>query len=115
MIKKTALQDAISPRTFDPVPDRIRIFQIDRANMMLHLQSLRRAIDRGAEEIEMVSAESVFGKSLSRTLSRSARKLRLAAKDLHRLVRLVEQARAPNASEAPDRKTNRRNRRYDRN
>jgi hypothetical protein len=97
MVKKTALQNAIAPGPFDPLPDRIQIFQIDQANMVLDLHSLRRAIDAGAEEIEMVSAESVFSKSLSRTLGRCARKLRLAANDLNRLILLVERAHAPNA------------------
>ena len=63
---KTARQRAILPKTFDLRLDRIEIFQIDRANMVLQLRRLRRAIDAGAEEIEMVSAESVFSKSLSR-------------------------------------------------
>jgi hypothetical protein len=99
MVKKTTLQNAISPGPSDLLWDRIQIFQIDRANMLLHLRSLRRAIDAGAEEIEMVSAESVFAKSLSRMLSRSAWKLRLAAKDLNRLILLVKRAHALNAPE----------------
>lgn len=99
MVKKTTLQNASAPGPFDLLWDRIQIFRIDQANMLLHLHSLRRAIDAGAEEIEMVSVESVFAKSLSRTLGRCARKLRLAAKDLNRLILLVERAHAPKASE----------------
>lgn len=111
MVKKTALQNAIAPGLFDLLPHRIEIFQIDQANMLLDLHRLRRAIDAGAEEIEMVSAESVFSKSLSRTLGRSARRLRQAAKDLNRLSLLVERAHAPNAPARSAPKPKPRNRR----
>ena len=97
MLKKILRQGAVSMGTSDPLPDHVQVFEFDRSNMVLHLHRTRRAIDAGAEEIEMVSAESVFSKSLSRTLERSARKLRLAAKDLNRLSLLVERARPPNA------------------
>ena len=60
MVKKITRQDAIAPGPFDPLPDHVQIFRIDRANMLLHLHSLRRAIDAGAEEIEMVSAGERF-------------------------------------------------------
>lgn len=75
------------------------------------MRRLRRTIDEGAEEIEMVSAESVFSKPLSRTLIRSARKLHLVARDLNRLVRLIEQARVPKAPKPLKLKPKLRNRR----
>jgi hypothetical protein len=85
-------QGIVLPKMFDPIPDQVQIFQIDRSTLVLQLQSLRRAIEQGAEEMEMVAAEKVFVRSVSRALTRRARKLYLAAKDLNRLVRMVEQA-----------------------
>jgi hypothetical protein len=85
----------VVPKTFDPLPSYVQIFELDRSNIILQLHSLRRAIDQGAEEMEMVAIERVFGKSLSRTLTRGGRKLRVAARDLNRILRLVEAAQVP--------------------
>jgi hypothetical protein len=61
------------------------------------LQILRRAIEEGAKQIEMVAAERVFDQSLSLTLAQKARELRLVAKDLDSVLRLVAKARIPRA------------------
>jgi len=94
MVKRNARHVVIPPESFDPLWGPREIFEIDRSNVVLQLRTLRHAIDEGAQEIEMVAAERVFGKSLSRTLMRKARKLRLIAKDLNGLLRLVERAHA---------------------
>ncbi len=111
MGKNVLRQGAVSIGTSDRVPDQVQVFEFDRSNVLLQLRGLRRAIDAGAEEIVMVSAEGVFSKSLSRTLERSARKLRLAANDLNRLILLVERAHAPNAPARSAPKPKPRNRR----
>jgi hypothetical protein len=73
-------------------------FEFDRATVTGELQSLRRAVEEGANQLEMVAAEKVFGKSLSRALIRRARKLHLVARDLANLLRLIARARiAPSA------------------
>jgi hypothetical protein len=97
MVKPTVRQTPVPPKTLDPrlsqlEGDAAQIFEIDRSTVVVQLRSLRRAIDEGAEEMEMVAAENVFSKSLSRTLVGSARKLHLVARDLNRLLRLVERA-----------------------
>jgi len=81
--------------------DDTEIFEIDRSNLVLQLRTLRRAIIEGADEIDMVAIERVFGKSVSRTLTRAARKLYLATEDLDGLLRLIERARTPNSSGRP--------------
>ena len=75
--------------------DIARIFEFDRANMLLQLRSLRRDIEVGAEEMEMVAAERVFRKPLSRALISEAGKLHVTAKELTILKRLVERAHIP--------------------
>jgi hypothetical protein len=77
--------------------DDAEVFQIDRCNIMLQLRSLKRAINEGAEEMEMVAIERVFDKPLSRTLTRGGQKLRVAARDLTRILRLLEAAQVPQA------------------
>jgi hypothetical protein len=111
MVNKTSRQDAILLGTFDPLSDHAQIFEIDRSNMVLLLRSLQRAIDEGAEEMEMVAIEGVFVKSLSRALTRSARKLHLVARDLNRVLRLIERAHSPGANGRPEPKPKPRNRR----
>ena len=59
--------------------DDAGIFEIDRSNLVLQLRTLRRTINEGAEELDMVAIESVFVKSVSRALTRAANKLYLAA------------------------------------
>jgi hypothetical protein len=70
-------------------------FEIDRSTVLHQLQNLMRAIERGAEDIEMVAAEGVFDKSLSRALQRGARQLRRTAKDLNALLSSVARASYP--------------------
>jgi hypothetical protein len=71
------------------------IFEADRSAMARELHILRRQIEECAIEIEMVAAEGVFDRSLSRALMRRAQKLRLVARDLTNLLGLVERARVP--------------------
>jgi hypothetical protein len=70
-------------------------FEIDRSTVTLQLRNLRRAVDEGAMEMDMVAAERVFGKPVSLALVRSARKLHLIATDLDSLLRLVARAHLP--------------------
>ncbi len=67
-------------------------FEIDRTTVTLQLRNLRRAVDEGAMEMDMVAAEKVFGKALSQAMIRSARKLHLIVTDLDSLLRLVARA-----------------------
>jgi hypothetical protein len=76
-------------------------FEIDRSAVLRQLQNLLRAIDEGAEDMEMVAAERVFGKSLSRALERRARQLRRTAKDLNSLLHWVKRAQIPKVAERP--------------
>jgi hypothetical protein len=92
MAKRNVRQDVIAATGFDSRVDQNEIFEIDRSTLVLQLRTLGRVINEGAEEIEMVAAERVFGKSLSRTLKRRAEKLRLIAKDLKGVLRLVERS-----------------------
>jgi len=103
MVKRNARQVVVPPKSFDPLWSPREIFEIDRSNVVLQLRTLRHAIDEGAQEMEMVAAERVFAKSLSRTLMRRARKLRVVAKDLNSLLRLVERSHVerPPARPAP--------------
>jgi hypothetical protein len=111
MVKPTIRQTAIPSKSIERLSqleaDAADIFELDRSALVLGLRSLWRAIDEGAEEMEMVAIENVFGKSLSRALTRKGRKLRLAAKDLNRIIRLVEQAHVPKAQGRPTPKRNR--------
>jgi deoxyribose-phosphate aldolase len=75
--------------------DIARIFEFDRSSMLLQLRSLRREIEAGAEEMEMVAAERVFREPLSRALVNEAGKLQVTAKELTVLKRLVERAHMP--------------------
>jgi hypothetical protein len=105
VVKRNVRQDTDFPKSFDPQLDQREIFEIDRSNLILQLRSLRRAIDEGAEEMEMVAIERVFSKSLSGVLARGGQKLRLAARDLNRVLRLIERAHVPKAPpERPDQK-----------
>jgi hypothetical protein len=94
MIKRNARLVVVSPMSFDPLWGPREIFEIDRSNVVLQLRTLRRAVNEGAQEMELVAAERVFAKSLSRTLMKRARKLHLTAKDLNGLIRLVERSHA---------------------
>jgi len=72
--------------------DAAQIFEFDRSSMILQLRSLRREIEAGAEEMEMVAAERVFRESLSRALAKEAGKLHVTARELTVLKRLVRRA-----------------------
>ena len=94
-------QSTVLPRILDPDLDRSDVFEIDRSNLVLQLRILLRAMNEGAEEIDMVAIEKVFVESVSRALTRAARRLHLAAEDLHGLLRFVQQAHVPKASHDP--------------
>jgi hypothetical protein len=111
---KRARQRAVLPETFDLRLDQNEIFEIDRANMVLQLRSVQRAIDESAEEMEMVALERVFVNSVSQALTRTSRKLYAIAKDLNGLHRIIERARLPRP-ERSNRKTRARPRRKRRN
>lgn len=116
MVKLNIRKTATPPKTFDPRLDQLEgdaaeVFEIDRSNLVSQLRTLRYAIDEGALEMEMVASERVFGKSVSGALTRGGQKLRLAARDLYRLLRLLERARAPKGPGRPDKKPKPRNRR----
>jgi len=116
MVKLNIRKPNTSRKTFKPRLDQLEgdaaeIFEIDRSNLVLQLQTLRYAIDESALEMEMVATERVFGKSVSGALMSGGLKLRLVARDLNRLLRLVERARAPKGPGRPDKKPKPRNRR----
>jgi hypothetical protein len=93
MVKRRNVSpDVVLQETLDPRLNQREIFEIDRSNLALQLQALRSAIFGAADEIQMVALESVFRKALSRRLTRSASDLRLVAKNLDHLLRLVERA-----------------------
>jgi hypothetical protein len=100
-----------SAGTSDPWPDNGQIFQIDRSRMVLLLRNLRRGIDEGAKEMEMVAIESVFAKAVSQALTRTARKLHRVSEGLNELLRLVERAHLPKAPLRPTPKAKAGNRR----
>jgi hypothetical protein len=116
MVKPSDRRPAISPKTANQLlslleGDDTEIFEIDRSNLALQLRTLRRIINEGAEEIDMVAIESVFVKAVSRALTRAARKLYLAAEDLDGLLGLVERANVPNSTGRPEPNQKSRNRR----
>ena len=76
-------------------------FDFDRATVALELKKLQRAIEEGAKQIDMVAAERVFVKPLSRALVRRARKLHRVARDLKSLLRLIARAHIPMEAERP--------------
>ena len=107
MVKLTNRRPAIPTKTANQLSsllegDDAGIFEIDRSNLVLQLRTLRRTINEGAEELDMVAIESVFVKSVSGALTRAANKLYLAAEDLGGLVRLVERAIVPKAAARPE-------------
>jgi hypothetical protein len=96
---QSARQGISLPETFDLQLDQQEIFEIDRSHLIRELRTLRRAINEGAEEMEMVAIERVFVESVSRALARGARKLYQVAEDLHGLDRMIERARPPKEAE----------------
>jgi hypothetical protein len=94
---KSPRQRTVARNIVDPGLDQHDIFEIDRSNLIFQLRILRRAINESAEEIDMIAIERVFVDSLSRALTRSARRSYLLAEDLDALLRLVERARLPKA------------------
>jgi hypothetical protein len=116
MVKSTDRRPPIPPKTPNQLlslleGDDAGIFEIDRSNLVLQLLTLRRTINEGAEELDMVAIESVFVKAVSRALARAANKLYLAAEDVGALLRLVERANVPKAAARPDPSRKPRNRR----
>jgi len=115
MVNQTVRRPAVSPKTanhsINPLEgDDSEIFEIDRSSLVLQLDTLRRAINESAEEMEMVADEAVFAKSVSKALTRAARKLYRASQDLKALHRIIQQARPPAAPGRPPRKPTPRNR-----
>jgi hypothetical protein len=102
VVKRNIQQDSVLPTTFDPQLDQHEIFEIDRSNLVLQLRTLQRVLKEGAEELDMVSIERVFVKSVSRALTSTARKLDLVAEDLDGLLHLVERAQVPKAPKRPE-------------
>jgi len=96
---RNARQSTVLPKTFDSSFDQNEVFEIDRSNLVLELRTIRRAINETAEEMEMVAVERVFVDSVSRNLTRTARKLYRVSEDLHGLHRMVERARVPKEPE----------------
>ncbi len=87
-------------RTHGPQLDHLRqgvaeIFEIDRYSMVVQLRNLRREIGDAAEEMRMVAAERVFRESVCRALVKQGAKLQVTAKELTRLMRLVEKTQMP--------------------
>ena len=115
MVKPSDRRPAIPQKTANQLlslfeGDDAGIFEIDRSNLVLQLRTLRRTINEGAEEIDMVAIESVFVMAISRALARTAQKLYLVAEDLDGLLRLVERAHAPKSSGRAEPKQKPRNR-----
>jgi hypothetical protein len=96
---KRVRQGAILPETFYSRMDQRDIFEIDRSNLVAQLRIILRAIDESAEEMEMVAVERVFVKSVSKALTRTARKLYQLAEDLSGLHRMIERASLPKEPE----------------
>jgi hypothetical protein len=107
---QSARQNAVLPQTFDSLISQREIFEIDRSNLVLQLRTIRRAINEGAEEMEMVAIEQVFVKRVSQALIRNARKLYRVAEDLNGLQRLIERAHVPGAFNGSNPKPKPRNR-----
>jgi hypothetical protein len=99
-----------NPENFDSRSFQREIFEVDRSNLALQLRMLRRGIVAGADELAMIALEGVLSEPLSRQLTRRARALRLEARRLNRLLRLVERARIPKAGRRSNPKAKPRNR-----
>jgi hypothetical protein len=100
MANHTDRRSAVYPETanhlLNPLEgDDSEIFEIDRSSLVLQLRTLHRAIDESAEEMQMVADEAVFAKSVSKALSRTARKLSRVSEDLSVLHKMIQQARPP--------------------
>jgi hypothetical protein len=96
---KRARRGTVLQETFDLRMDQHDIFEIDRSHVVAQLRIIRRAIDEGAEEMEMVAIEKVFVNSVSQALTRTARKLYQLAEELSGLHRMVERASLPKEPE----------------
>jgi hypothetical protein len=95
-------QEKTRPHTNKRTHSELTDFEIDRSTVITELLALRRAIEEGAKQIDMVADERVFDQSLSRALVRKARKLHLVARDLNGLIRLILRSRVPKtASPSP--------------
>lgn len=96
---KRSRQGTVLPETFCSRMDRQDIFEIDRSHVVAQLRIIRRAINEGAEEMEMVAVEKVFVNSVSQALTRTARKLYQLAEDLSGLLQMVERTHLPKEPE----------------
>ena len=112
---RNARQSIVLPEIFDSRLDQHEIFEIDRSGLVLQLRILRRVINEGAEEMEMVAVERVFVDSVSHALTRTARKLYRVSEDLNDLHRMVERAHPPKEPEQSNSRPMPRNRRKKRN
>ena len=70
-------------------------FEIDRSTVTRQIRNLRHAVGEGATEMEMVAAERIFAKALSRAITLRARKLHLISRDLDNLLRVIARAHLP--------------------
>jgi hypothetical protein len=64
-------------------------FEFDRNVVTGVLNNLQRSIHQGATQMEMIAAEQMFDTLLSKTLSRTARRLERVTLNLERLTREV--------------------------
>ena len=112
---KRARPGTVLPEAFYSRMDQQDIFEIDRSNLIAQLRIVRRAINEGAEEMEMVAIERVFVNSVSQELTRTARKLYQLAEDLSGLHRIIERATLPKEPEQSDLKPRQRSRGKGRN
>lgn len=87
---KRGRRGTVLQETFDLRMDQHDIFEIDRSHVVAQLRIIRRAINEGAEEMEMVAIEKVFVNSVSQALTRTAGKLYRVAEDLNDLHRMIE-------------------------
>jgi hypothetical protein len=97
MVKRNIHPDVISRETFELRLDQSAIFEVDRSNLVLQLRTLRSAIEEGAEEMDMVAIERVFGDSLSRAIVHAAGRLDVTARLLAKLILRIERAQVPRA------------------
>ena len=112
---KTARQDTVLPEAFYSRMEQRDIFEIDRSNLVAQLRIVRRAINEGAEEMEMVAIERVFVNSVSQALTRTARKMYQLAEEVNDLHRIIERASLPKEPERSTLEPRQRPRRKGRN
>jgi hypothetical protein len=102
---KRARQGTVLPDTFDSPLNQDDCFEFDRANLILQLRTIQRAINESAEEMEMVAIERVFVNAVSKALDRTARKLYQVSEDLSSLHRVIKRAHFPKEPEPSNTKS----------